>query len=101
VLLADAEPAAAARNWARLLDDSSRSVRRAVVDSVGDARRPELRPLLEQALGDPDAWIRWRALRGIAALGVTPSRAAVEALAADPDFRVRLESARVLSGSGQ
>lgn len=101
VLLADAEPVAAARAWARLLADPSRSVRRSVVDTVSDARRAELRPLLEQALDDTDAWIRWRALRGIAALGVAPSRAAVEALVTDPDFRVRLESVRALTGGGQ
>ena len=101
VLLADAEPAAAARAWARLLGDPSRSVRRSVVDTMSDACRAELRPLLEQALDDADPWIRWRALRGIAALGVTPSRAVVEALVTDPDFRVRLESTRALRGSGQ
>lgn len=100
VLLADAEPVAAARTWARLLVDPSRSVRRSVVDTVSDACRAELRPLLEQALDDADPWIRWRALRGIAALGVTPSRAAVEALVTDPDFRVRLESTRALRDSG-
>jgi hypothetical protein len=97
VLLADAAPEAAARHWARLLDDPSRSVRRAVVDTMGDAERAELRPLLERALADTDAWIRWRALRAIAAIDVAPSRPAVEALNADPDFRVRLEAARVLA----
>ncbi len=100
-LLADADPMAAARTWARLLADPSRSVRRSVVDTVSDASRAELRPLLEQALDDTDAWIRWRALRGIAALGVAPSRAAVQALAADSDFRVRLEAARALTRAGQ
>ncbi len=97
VLLADAAPQAAARHWARLLDDPSRSVRRAVVDTMGDADRAELRPLLERALTDTDAWIRWRAVHAIAALGVAPSRSAVAALAQDPDFRVRLEAARALA----
>jgi hypothetical protein len=100
VLLADAEPSAAARHWERLLGDPSRSVRRAVVDTIGDAGRAELRPLLEQALSDADAWIRWRALHAIAELGVAPSRTAVEALASDSDFRVRLEATRVLAGAG-
>jgi HEAT repeat protein len=72
-------------------------VRRSVVDVVVDAGREALRPLLEQALDDSDAWVRWKALRGIAALGADPSRRAVEAHAADPDFRVRLEAARMLS----
>ena len=72
-------------------------VRRSVVDTVVDAGREVLRPLLEQALDDSDAWVRWKALRGIAALGAEASRGVVEAHAADPDFRVRLEAARVLS----
>jgi Scaffold protein Nfu/NifU N terminal len=97
-LLADAPPDAAADTWGRLLGDASRSVRRAVVDTAAGAERQELRPLLERALDDADAWIRWKALSGIAALGPDPSRAAVAAVAEDPDFRVRLEAARMLSG---
>ena len=72
-------------------------VRRSVVDVVVGAGREALRPLLEQALDDSDAWVRWKALRGIAALGVEASRGVVETRAADPDFRVRLEAARILS----
>jgi len=98
VLLADVDAAVAATLWARLVEDPSRSVRRATVDTVGDARREELRPLLETALGDADPWIRWRALRGIAQLGADASRGAVAGLAADPDFRVRLEAARTIAG---
>jgi HEAT repeat protein len=57
-----------------------------------------LRPLLEHALGDTDAWTRWKALRGLVDLGVEPSRAAISPLAEDPDFRVRLEAAGALGG---
>jgi hypothetical protein len=96
-LLTDAPPGTSARAWERLLHDQSRGVRRSVVDAVVGANRDELRSLLEQALSDTDAWVRWKALRGIAALGVQPSRAAVEAHATDTDFRVRLEAARVLA----
>ena len=96
-LLADAPPDVAATTWAQLLGDSSRIVRRSVVDVVVGAEREALRPLLEQALGDSDAWIRWKALRGLAALGVDASRRTVETRASDPDFRVRLEAARILS----
>ena len=96
ILLAEADASVADLHWARLVDDPSRSVRRATVDTIGDAGRGELRPLLEHALDDPDAWIRWRALRGLAALGGTASRSAVGACTVDPDFRVRLEAARVL-----
>jgi hypothetical protein len=95
-LLADAPPDVATRTWAELLGDSSRMVRRSVVDVVVGAGREELRPLLVQALDDSDAWVRWKALRGIAELGVDPSRAAVARRASDPDFRVRLEATRLL-----
>lgn len=96
-LLADAPPEAAADAWAGLLGDSSRAVRRSAVDTIAGAERQALRPLLEQALADSDAWIRWKALSGIGVLGPTASRAAIESVAEDPDFRVRLEAARLLS----
>jgi len=95
-LLADAPPETAIRAWERLLGDGSRAVRRSVVDAVAGVVRQELRPLLEVALDDVDAWIRWKALRGIAELGPAPSRAAIEVCAADPDFRVRLEATQLL-----
>lgn len=95
-VLADAPTEVAAGAWSRLLGDSSRAVRRSTVDAVAGAERAELRALLELALDDTDAWIRWKALSGIAALGVGPSAPAVAARADDPDFRVRLEAARLL-----
>jgi HEAT repeat protein len=55
--------------------------------------------LLEAALEDDDAWTRWKALRGIADIGAGSSRVTVEARAADPDFRVRLEAARLLAAA--
>jgi Scaffold protein Nfu/NifU N terminal len=96
-LLADAPPEAAADAWAGLLGDSSRAVRRSAVDTIAGAERQALRPLLEQALADSDAWIRWKALSGMGVLGPAASRAAIETVAEDPDFRVRLEAARLLS----
>jgi len=95
-LLADADADVAQQAWGHLLDDPSRSVRRAAVDAMVDVERAALRPLLERALRDADAWTRWKALRGIVDLGVEPRLAAVVALAGDPDFRVRLEAARAL-----
>jgi hypothetical protein len=95
-LLGEADPETAAADWARLVVDPVRSVRRAAVDAVVDAGRPELRALLETALADTDAWVRWKALRGLAQLGAGPSQAPVAALADDPDFRVRLEVAAAL-----
>ncbi|HUF83148.1 MAG TPA: HEAT repeat domain-containing protein, partial [Acidimicrobiia bacterium] len=97
-LLADATPEAAAREWERLLGDPSRAVRRSVVDAVAGTGREGLRSLLDRGVDDADAWVRWKALRGIAELGVGSSRAVVESRAADPDFRVRMEAARVLAG---
>jgi hypothetical protein len=91
-LLADAPSDAAARAWAASLGDSSRAVRRSAVDAIAGAERQELRPLLERALADTDAWIRWKALSGIGAIGPEPSRAAIARVAQDPDFRVRLEA---------
>jgi hypothetical protein len=95
-LLADAPPDAAAGAWAGLVDDASRTVRRSAVDAIAGAERQQLRPLLERALGDTDAWIRWKALFGIGVLGAEPSRAAIATVAEDPDFRVRLEAARLV-----
>ena len=96
-LLAEAPPRAAARAWERLLADPNRAVRRSAVDAASGARREELRGLLVRALDDADAWVRWKALRGIADLGAVPSRVAVTSCLEDPDFRVRLEAARVLA----
>ena len=95
-LLSDAPSPIATREWRRLIDDPSRVVRRSVVDAVADTPREEQRPLLVHALDDPDPWTRWKALRGIAALGVGASRAAVQSRTDDPDFRVRLEAVRMI-----
>ena len=98
-LLADAPIETAVHEWRLLLDDSSRLVRRTTVDAIAGVEREELRPLLEHALDDSDPWTRWKALHGIAALGLSSSRPTVEARAADPDFRVRLEAARALASN--
>lgn len=95
-LLREAEAGTAQAEWARLADDSSRAVRRATVDAVVDVGREELRPLLEQALGDQDPWVRWKAVRGLLELGAGDSREAVERLVLDPDFRVRQEALSAL-----
>jgi len=97
-LLADAPPDVAAGAWAGLVGDSSRAVRRSAVDAIAGTERQELRPLLERAVGDTDAWIRWKALSGIGAVGADPSRSAIATVAEDPDFRVRLEATRLLKG---
>ena len=91
-LLGEAPADLALRVWSGLVGDESRTVRRAAVDAVVDARREELRPILERALGDTDAWVRWKAIRGLTELGAAPSRAVIEPLGDDRDFRVRLEA---------
>lgn len=99
-LLREGDAGVAAAEWARLAADPVRSVRRAAVDAVVDVGRADLRPLLEEALDDADAWVRWKALRGLAELGPEPSREAIAAHADDPDFRVRLEAAAALRAAG-
>jgi hypothetical protein len=98
-LLAEGPRDIATRAWSRLLNDRSRVVRRSVVDAMVDTGWPEVRALLEVALDDTDAWVRWKALKGIARLGAAASRDAVEARRDDPDFRVRLEAAAALRRS--
>ena len=98
-LLREGDAQAAHDAWARLVTDGVRAVRRSAVDAMVDASRNELRPLLEQALADVDAWVRWKALRGLVELGPAPSRPAIAARVEDPDFRVRLEAAAALRAS--
>ncbi len=95
-LLREADTGAALTEWSQLITDRSRAVRRATADAMVDVNRQELRPLLERALGDTDAWVRWKSLRGLAELGVASSRAMITGLSDDPDFRVRLEAAAAL-----
>jgi hypothetical protein len=79
--------------WEQLAIDPSRTVRRAALDAIAGAEDERLRPLLERALTDADAWIRWKALHGLVVLGITPSVDQLDRLDDDPDFRVRLEAA--------
>ena len=95
-LLREADPTRARVEWERLAHDRSRLVRRAAVDAMVDVSREALRPLLEQALGDDDAWVRWKAVRGLSDLGAAASREVIQPLVGDPDFRVRLEAQAAL-----
>jgi len=99
-LLGEADAYTARSQWSRLVADPVRAVRRATVDAMVDAGREELRPLLESALDDADAWVRWKALRGLAELGPAASLEAIAAKAQDPDFRVRLEATAALRATG-
>lgn len=76
--------------------DVSRLVRRAVIDAAADLELEPLRSLFERALRDEDPWIRWKAIKGLDAIGIESSSKAVSALADDEDFQVRFEAAAVL-----
>jgi len=95
-LLGEADDETADAVWSRLIVDPAGAVRRATVDAMVDAGRQSLRPLLESALTDPVAWVRWKAVRGLVELGPGPSREAIAARSDDADFRVRLEAATAL-----
>lgn len=99
-LLVDAHPDISGPVWNELVNDRSRGVRRATLDALVDAAREDLRPMLERALRDTDAWARWKALHGLVVLGAGASLAAIDALADDPDFRVRLEAANARRAAG-
>lgn len=96
-VLAQAEDRELARGvLRRAASDRSRVVRRTVLDAAVDAEDAELRDLFEAALADEDAWIRWKAIRGLEAIGMGESREAVKDLLDDPDFQVRFEVAAAL-----
>jgi hypothetical protein len=97
-LVGEGPPDVAAELWWRLLNDRSRAVRRSTVDAIVDSENTSVRALLERALSDDDAWVRWKALKGLTRIGVGASRPAVEGRRDDPDFRVRLEAAAALRG---
>lgn len=98
VLLAGADPFTAERGWRAALDDGSRSVRRSAVAAMADAGSPQVRPLLERALADSDACVRYHGIRGLARLSVARSEAVIAARMRDLDGRVRLAAAAALAG---
>ena len=84
--------------WTRGLEDSSRVVRRVTARVLANSAQAETRQLLERALGDNDACVRYYAVRGLVAIGVEPSMPAVHSHRADPDPRVRLGVEAALDG---
>ena len=75
-------------------------MRRTAIDAAADREDEELRPLFELAMGDDDAWTRWKAVRAVSDLGLGDSKARVAALADDPDFQVRMEVEATLRAAG-
>jgi len=88
--LEGADPAVASRPWARGLEDSSRAVRRVTARVLANSAQPQTRDLLERALGDADACVRYFGVRGLATIGAAPSTAALQHRRTDTDVRVRL-----------
>jgi hypothetical protein len=88
--LAGADPAVASRPWARGLEDSSRVVRRVTARVLAATAQPATRDLLERALADADACVRYWAACGLFEIGPGPSTTALQHRRADPDVRVRL-----------
>jgi hypothetical protein len=78
--------------------DSTRMVRRAAVDAAADLEDADFCPLFEEAAFDADAWVRWRAVKAIGALGPGTSEETLILAAVDEDFRVRFEAASILEG---
>jgi len=76
--------------------DGATMVRRTAIDAAADLEDDEYRPLFEAAIGDPDPWTRWRAVRAIAELGTEASREPLMFAAVDEDFRVRFEAIAAL-----
>lgn len=100
ILAESTDPAVRRRAIERGLDDGRLRVRRTALDAAGDAGDEAFRAAFERvASTDPDPWSRWRAVRAIGDLGAGPSRAVLESLLDDDEFRVRFEVERVLRTS--
>jgi hypothetical protein len=88
--LAGADALAGRAPWRRGLEDSSRAVRRSTARALAATADPGTRDLLEQALDDADACVRYYAVCGLVGIGSGPSSTMLEAQRRDPDVRVRL-----------
>jgi hypothetical protein len=90
-LVVKAEPNVAARAWRQLLGDGTRAVRRATVRTMlSTGPRPDLATHLAQCAADQDAYVRSLAASGLRALAWPVPHDVRQALATDPDLRVRV-----------
>jgi HEAT repeats len=96
--LEGAESVVALRAWTRGLEDSSRAVRRTTARELAKFALTETRALLERALGDTDACVRYYAFSGLVRIGLPAGAPAAERLRRDPDVRVRLAADAALEG---
>jgi HEAT repeats len=93
-----ADPLVVVKPWTRLLEDSSRAVRRAAIRAAAHVARPDLRLLFERALADKDPCVRYYALRGLAQIGVGRADRSVERRRLDDDLRVRFAAQAAVEG---
>jgi len=96
--LEGADTAAAIWPWTRGLDDSSRAVRRVTARVLATSARTDTRQILERALNDPDACVRYYAVRGLDAIGLGASESIVRQRRNDADIRVKLAMESALDG---
>ena len=96
--LEGADTAAAIWPWTRGLDDSSRAVRRVTARVLASSARDDTRQILERALTDPDACVRYYAVRGLVAIGLNASESIVRQKRNDTDVRVKLAIESALEG---
>jgi HEAT repeat protein len=79
-----------------LVDPVTRAVHEDLAEDLGRLGNPAGGPGLEQALKDPDVWVRAKAARSLALLGYRPAIAALVSLLGDPSGEVRVSAARAL-----
>lgn len=93
-----ADPLVVGKPWTRLLEDSSRAVRRAAIRAAAHVARPDLRLLYERALADKDPCVRYYAVRGLSQIGVGRADRSMERRRLDDDLRVRFAAAAAIDG---
>lgn len=69
--------------------DPDPAVRRTAVDEAAGLDDPEYRPLFEEAVDDPDRWVRRRAVEALRSLGAEASLEPLMLAAVDDDPAVR------------
>ena len=76
--------------------DPDPSVRRTAVDEAAALDDPEYRPLFEEAVDDPDRWVRRRAVEALRSLGAAASLEPLMLAAVDDDPEVRAAAEEAL-----
>ncbi len=92
------DPLRAPQLWKTALDDPAREVRRVAAVGLSEARAEDLRPALERALTDSDAFTRFHAARGLWYIGAHHSRTALSRALFDADARVRVAAQCTIHG---